>query len=98
MQIHLSVLWKDERLNLSSYLVNNKKSRVFASYLVERIWQPDLIFDNVREGRLFDLTLPNVAYRVLPDGSFLKESRYILLINHSFVDFIALFFKFDSQV
>lgn len=93
MQSYLTEFWKDHRLNLSGYLSEIEMGFKLPTELVKKLWVPDLVFDNMKHGVLFDLSQPNTYIEVLPSGFFCRWSRFvtklILLIN-IFVDILII--------
>lgn len=74
MQSYLLEYWKDYRLNLSKYKESHSLLN-FPAHLVKHTWVPDLVFDNTKDGKLFQLSLPNTVIKVLEDSTLFRTSR-----------------------
>ncbi|GFT45184.1 gamma-aminobutyric acid receptor subunit rho-3 [Nephila pilipes] len=83
IQFYLREIWKDNRLNLSCFLENNnsQSNTAVPDSVVNRLWTPDLIFDNAKSGVLFGLSVPNRFIAVLRNGLIYRSSRYNLVIG-----------------
>lgn len=44
-----------------------------------RVWMPDLFFQNEKEGHFHNIIMPNVYIRIFPYGSVLYSIRYVVI-------------------
>ncbi|GBN57669.1 hypothetical protein AVEN_132932-1 [Araneus ventricosus] len=76
IQTYLREIWNDQRLNLSCFLEENVRATIgIPDLVVNELWTPDLIFDNVKSGVLFSLSVPNRFIAVLRNGDLYRASR-----------------------
>ncbi|GFY58969.1 neur_chan_LBD domain-containing protein [Trichonephila inaurata madagascariensis] len=76
IQTYLREVWKDTRLNLSCLLKEDTVSdTAVPKEIVDRLWTPDLVFDNARSGVLFGLSVPNTYIALLRSGYIFRSSR-----------------------
>ncbi|OQV15780.1 Glutamate-gated chloride channel [Hypsibius exemplaris] len=91
IQLTLRQEWNDDRLAFDDRGVHE--------YLTapdpEKIWTPDLFFQNEREGHAHSLMAPNVLLRLYRNGDIMKSSRITLTLACP-MDFH--FFPMDRQV
>ncbi|XP_076323283.1 glycine receptor subunit alpha-2-like [Tachypleus tridentatus] len=77
LDIYLRQLWKDQRLMLSAFGINQIVT-LNGDDLIDKIWKPDLFFRNVKEARFHRVTVPNMLIKISPDGSILFSMRLTL--------------------
>ncbi|XP_023223691.1 glutamate-gated chloride channel-like [Centruroides sculpturatus] len=73
--------WKDDRLNLKCLQKDNGRPSILPLEIQKKIWTPDIFFENCISGKLFKITLPNIAMKILPDGYIYRYARYDLRIS-----------------
>lgn len=73
VQSYIYEIWKDDRLNLTYFEEHYTETPVLPSYIRSKIWEPDLVFDNTKDGKLFHLSIPNTVIKVMR-SKFLKKA------------------------
>ena len=77
-QITFRQQWNDNRLQF-----DNMSGRLH--YLVltdpEKIWKPDLFFQNEKKGHFHEIIMPNVLLRIYPNGDVLYSIRLSLTLS-----------------
>ncbi|XP_067118520.1 glutamate-gated chloride channel-like [Centruroides vittatus] len=81
IHMYFNDYWKDERLYLECLQNDNGRPRILPLEIQNKIWTPDICFENSISGRLFSITLPNIAMKILPDGYIYRYARYDLRIS-----------------
>ncbi|CAL1291603.1 unnamed protein product, partial [Larinioides sclopetarius] len=82
IQAYLREIWSDQRLNLSCFFEENAQATIgIPDLIVNELWTPDLVFDNVKSGGLFSLTVPNRFIAVVRNGDLYRASRYNLIVG-----------------
>ncbi|GFT45186.1 gamma-aminobutyric acid receptor subunit delta [Nephila pilipes] len=95
IQGYFREVWKDSRLNLSCLAYNNFDSDTSVpERITDRLWTPDIVFDNARSGVLFSLSVPNRYIAFLKSGTIFRSSRYNLVVG-CYMNF--MFYPMDVQ-
>uniref|UniRef100_A0A2P2IAN3 Glycine receptor subunit alphaZ1-like n=1 Tax=Hirondellea gigas TaxID=1518452 RepID=A0A2P2IAN3_9CRUS len=91
IDLFLRQTWQDPRL---AYSDKRKYLTLMESKVQKKIWRPDTYFDNVKEAKIHQVTLPNVMLRIGKMGDILYSMRFTLLLScyMNFQDF-----PFDIQ-
>ncbi|XP_067121469.1 glutamate-gated chloride channel-like [Centruroides vittatus] len=79
--MYFNEYWKDDRLYLKCLQNDNGRPSILPLEIQEKIWTPDIFFENCISGRLFTITLPNIAIKILSDGYIYRYARYDLRIS-----------------
>ncbi|CAL1262158.1 unnamed protein product, partial [Larinioides sclopetarius] len=66
IHVYFRELWNDSRVNLSSFPSESSKGyTAIPDTLVDKLWMPDVIFENAKSGVIFSLSVPNTYISVL---------------------------------
>ena len=70
------MIWKDPRL-----ADPHEEKMSLASSEFEKLWVPDLFFQNAITEKFHDVTLPNRLLYLDPDGTITYSQRYLFYIS-----------------
>lgn len=70
--------WRDERLIYDDF---EGKLKYLTLVDTQKVWMPDLFFNNEREGHIHTLITPNMYIRIFPNGQVLYSSRLSLTLS-----------------
>ncbi|KAK4878255.1 hypothetical protein RN001_010761 [Aquatica leii] len=77
VQLTFRQQWMDERLKYD----DNAGLKYLTLTKTKLLWTPDLFFSNENEGHFHDIMVPNVYFRIHPDGSVLYSRRLSLTLG-----------------
>ncbi|KAF8770710.1 gamma-aminobutyric acid receptor subunit beta-like [Argiope bruennichi] len=95
IQTYMREIWNDRRLNLSCFKTVDALAQIgIPDSVVRELWTPDIIFDNVRSGVLFSLSVRNQFISVLRNGDLYRATRYNFIVG-CYMNFI--YYPIDIQ-
>ncbi|XP_076059351.1 glutamate-gated chloride channel-like isoform X2 [Oratosquilla oratoria] len=78
VQVTFREQWNDDRLNFND---SDGKIKYLTLTETDKIWMPDLFFKNEKTGHFHDIILPNLYFRIFPNGDVLYSIRISLTLS-----------------
>ncbi|XP_023214796.1 glutamate-gated chloride channel alpha-like [Centruroides sculpturatus] len=79
IHMYFDDVWKDYRLN--SECLKENRPVIFPEEMADRLWTPDIYFENSKWGELFRISVPNINVKIYRDGTLYRSARYVVRLS-----------------